>query len=200
MKVIKLEKIDLDELSQQLSQGKVVAFPTETAYGLLADATNAKAVEKVYKIKGRDYQKAMPVVCADISQVNDFFVLDEAAEKIGNDYWPGPLGLKLSQKGELQVNKNDESVVVRVTSHAQLKQLIKKFKKPLIATSANLARSQTLYDSKAVYEEFKSQALQPDILVDAGELPEIAPSTIIEIVDGKINVLREGPIEIISNT
>ena len=202
MDIINQEKIFLPDLLGILEEGGVLVFPTETAYGLIADSTNKKAVDKIYKIKGRDFKKPLPVVCSSLKQVREFFYLPPRAEDLAKKYWPGPLSIilpvKISVTSGLRVvvNPNKATAAVRITTLAVLQSLAKEFSRPLTATSANLSGRKTLYKEKEVLAEFRKNLFKPDAAVLAGDLPEVPPSTIVELVGKDIKVLRPGPIKI----
>jgi len=192
-----LSALSVEDLIMILQKRGVIVMPTETAYGLIADSTDSQAVERVYRIKGRSYQKPLPVVCASLRQVKKFFVLNKEQERIIQSFWPGPLTiiLPVKQGVEIFANTAKSPVAVRVTSNGFLSDLAQELDKPLIATSANLSGRKTLYKQDDIVAEFKKAKNQPDLIVLAGDLPEVSPSTIIELSDGRIKVLRSGPIK-----
>jgi len=192
-----LSALSVEDLIMILQKRGVIVMPTETAYGLIADSTDSQAVERVYRIKGRSYQKPLPVVCASLRQVKKFFVLNKEQERIIQSFWPGPLTiiLPVKQGVEIFANTAQSPVAVRVTSNGFLSDLAQELDKPLIATSANLSGRKTLYKQDDIVAEFKKAKNQPDLIVLAGDLPEVSPSTIIELSDGRIKVLRSGPIK-----
>ncbi len=192
----------LPDLLKVLEEGGVLVTPTETAYGLIADSTNKEAVNKIYKIKGRDFKKPLPVVCSSIEQVKNFFILDKSAEDLARKYWPGPLSIILAVKSKtktarkVRVNLKAENAAVRVTSFNFLQDLARRFGFPLTATSANISGHKTLYQEEEVAIEFENCRFKPDLVILSGDLPQVLPSTVVELVNGKIKVLRFGAVKV----
>ncbi len=202
MRLVPVDEATIEELTTILRDGGVIAMPTETAYGLVADATNARAVDRVYAIKQRDASNPLPVVCASRHQVHDFFDSTAQEMALGMLHWPGAVSLVLQTSHELfrvgdgvTVNPHDTSVAVRVTSHRLLQQLAAQLEVPLVATSANISNQPTPYSSVDVVTQFGTQQHQPDLVLDSGNIDRVLPSTIIHVQDTEVVVLRRGPVE-----
>ncbi len=192
--------INLQKVAAALKQGAVVAMPTETAYGLIADSSNQKAVEKIYAIKGRKPDKPLPLICSSFFQVEKFFYLPSPLRKLAKEFWPGPLSLQLRVKKikgkKIAVPTWQNTLVVRVSADKTLRYLARKLGWPLTATSANVSGKGELYDSKGVAKQFARRKTKPDIIWQAGKIPQRKPSTIVALQAGKLKVLRKGPIKI----
>jgi len=194
MKVIKLSDTTASELINYLQAGKVLAMPTETAYGLITDSINAQAVKKVYQIKGRDFKKSLPLICSSLGMVKRFFYVPKKLELLAREYWPGPLSIRLKIKDlRLKINGNS-TAVVRVSSYRLLAKLARALGRPLTATSANGTGKGELYSAPEVFDQFKKSRFQPDIIVDGDKIIKRKPSTIIGLECGNIKVLRQGEI------
>lgn len=200
MEVCKQSEVTAEKLADYINAGEVLVLPTETAYGLIADATNRQAVEKVFAIKGRTEEKPLPVVCYSRNQVREFFSIPSIYNEVIKQHWPGPLSVLLHPKDStVQVNPQglfDNTVAVRVTSFHLLRDLAQRVGKPLVATSANVAGDATPYSIHEVEQSFTKATAQPTLLVDAGTIPKVTPSTIIGVDNGMIITLRTGPIDI----
>lgn len=189
----------VEKAVEVLGRGGVIAFPTETTYGLGCDPRNQQALGKIYRIKGRDQSKALPLVTCSVDQVKALFVYPESIALVTDKYWPGPLTVLLEPKDmvlrrQMPVFKDGLSAV-RVTSHPFLQALTRAYQFPVTATSANLSGQKACLSAEQVVESFKDLPAdrQPDLVVDGGILPESEPSTLIKINDdGNINVLRQG--------
>jgi len=186
-----------------LRQGGTVVFPTETTYGLAADATNHKAVERLAKIKGRG-TKVMSTIVADMSMALRFVKMSSVAKKLAKWLWPGPLTMVLPVKA-LAMDRlsprclKDGLMAVRVSSHELARLLSKELKRPIVATSANLAGKTDCYSVRSVKQQYKTRRLQPDMYLDVGVLPRRKPSTIIKISGQEIETLRAGSVKINKN-
>ncbi len=185
---------------EMLKNGEVVVFPTETAYGLAADATNHEAVQRLALIKGRG-SKVMSVIVADTAMAKQYVKMSQAAMRLAKWMWPGPLTMvlpvKASALGKLSDRcVKDGMVAVRVSSHKVAILLSKELKKPVVATSANLAGEPQCYSVRAVKKQFQTRRLQPDFYLDVGALPRRKPSTIIKVSGNEIETLRTGSIKL----
>ncbi len=196
MHIIAIDKINISDLAKRLKAGEVLAMPTETVYGLIGDATNQQAIQKIYQIKGRDFKKPLPVVCASLSMVKNFFYLPTVLLTLAKKYWPGAVAIRFKIKRKsLRVSSNN-TAVVRISSFALLTKLSKKLGRPLTATSANLAGFKECRSANQILKQFKKRKNQPDLLIDGGRLSKSKPSTIVALEKNKIVILRQGEIKI----
>lgn len=184
----------LAEAGAILRNGGVVAFPTETAYGLAADPAQLEAIQKVFAIKGREVRKQLPFVAADTDQVERYFTLDKPFSELAQQHWPGPLTLVLSAKRTPLTQW--PAVAVRVPDAAWASALPQELYRPLTSTSANLAGQPACYSAAAIKRQFRDQPVQPDLILDAGSLPKRPVSTIVAMQNRRLTVLRPGPIAV----
>jgi len=194
-----LEKDEIRKAVEMLRNGGVVVFPTETAYGIAADATNSRAVEKVMAIKGRVAGKAPPLIVADLKMAEKHALLSPIFDQLISKLWPGPLTIVSPIRKESTLSPlvvQDNTIAVRVSSHPIAHALSQALGVPIVATSANLAGEPACYDIESIKKQFNFQLLQPDLYLDDGVLPMRQPSTIIAEKNGRIVVLRQGEIEI----
>lgn len=196
MKVIKLlkksfrkeVKIALDVLQNE----GVIVCPTDTVYGLLANATNTKAVQKVFLIKGREKGKPLPIFVKDIAMAKTLARVSPLQEKYMRKVWPGKTTLILKSKGVLpKETGTKEFIGIRIPKHKFIQAILKEINVPVTGTSANLARKPSLSDSKDIIEVFYKRKHRPDIVIDAGKLPYSRPSKVIDITKTKPKVLRK---------
>ncbi|MDE0792758.1 MAG: L-threonylcarbamoyladenylate synthase [SAR324 cluster bacterium] len=181
------------QVSTALSNKQVLAFPTETFYGLGGNAFSTSVVDRVYRIKERPRTKPLlvlitpqwlPRLCKwSDSRIND--LIDE--------YWPGPLTLILAANPELpeHLQNTAGTLAVRYTSSPVAQRLIELGDCPLIGTSANLTGMPECSTVKQVAEQLKNKL---DLIIDGGNLPAIQPSTIVNCTSKKIKILRHGAI------
>jgi L-threonylcarbamoyladenylate synthase len=182
------------ELRNQLRKYIVVAAPTETAYGLLADAVSSVAVVRVVKLKGRERGKPIALIAPSLAMVRRYFRLSKAEQRLAKKFWPGPLTLVLKPKKRFPraVTGAGGYVGVRVPKDAWLRKLVTAFGKPLTATSANRSGKPALYSGSAVQKELGARGLRH--LVDAGQLKRRPTSTVVRVRGSHLIVFREGAV------
>jgi L-threonylcarbamoyladenylate synthase len=177
-----------------LGQGGVVAIPTDTLYGLAADPWNPDAVARIFVVKGRPDDRALPLVAADATQVTSWIgEMDEVARRLADRFWPGPLTLVMRAPGTIAaaVTAGGATVGIRVPSHAVTRALCAAFERPLTATSANVSGQPATDDPAAVARQL---AAGLDLLLDAGMTPGGPPSTIVDITEREVRLVRPGAV------
>ncbi len=184
MRIIKVNKIGIQQAIKILKSGGVIVYPTDTAYALGGVFNSPQVNKKILKIKRRNDTK-FTIIAANFSQVKIFFKLNCLEEKLAKKFWPGPLSIVVSRKFAVRVPKNKTAQT--------LAQLVGK---PLIATSANISGKKTLYDSLEILKQFKNKKNQPALILDSGKLTRRKTSTIIKVKNNKIEILRAGAIKI----
>jgi len=193
MRVIILNKKNyraaLSEVSAALRIGKVIAYPTDTLYGLGCDATNARAVAKIFQIKGRARTKALPLLVLSLAMAQKYFIVTPLAKQLAKKHWPGPLTIILNYN-----NDGRRDAGVRISSHKIATALVRKLGAPLVSTSANLAGKPAALSAPEVFNYFKNKKYQPDIIVDGGTLKASKGSTVVDVRDGKVKIVRQGDI------
>lgn len=173
-------------------KGKVLVVPTDTVYGLLADATNKKAVQKVFLVKGREKGKPVPIFVKDIAMAKTFARVSSLQEKYIRKVWPGKVTVVLKSRGKLSKETGtNSSVGLRIPKHRFVQAILHKVRLPLTGTSANLTKKPSLISSKEVFEVFEKQKNKPDIVIDAGKLPKSRPSRVVDISGKKAKILRK---------
>ncbi len=200
MTIIPQSEVNILELQEQILQGSVLVYPTETCYGLGADATNASAVDRIFHIKQREANKPVLVLFPNVEMLQDFVEWNQDLEAIANLYWPGAVTvLAQSKPGSAfapgVLNENQE-VAVRISSHTFVHELVSTLGVPLVSTSANVSGGQNPYHIADVVRDFEKQEYRPDIVIDAGELPQIPPSTLVRVKNGLVEVLRQGSVHV----
>ncbi len=197
----RVAKRTLVEVEHVLREGDVIAFPTETAYGLAADPRNPKAVRKVFLVKGRSLAKALPFVAASAKDVVRHFALTPAALRLGRKHWPGPLTIVLPFKkgsplARVARTSGQKTGAVRVPASAWARAVAAAAGGIATSTSANVSGDSTVYAAAEVLASFRGRRHAPALVLDAGKLPKRAPSTIVAFEKGKAVVLRQGTVKI----
>ena len=183
----------MKEIIKLLKEGKLVITPTDTVYGIMADATNDDAVKKVYEAKKRSFDKSLIVLVNSVEMLNDYVLkVDDKAKEIIDKYWPGPLTILFKKNDKLsKYVSNNEYVGVRNPDNEILQEILKEFKKPLVSTSANISNQDVITSVDLIPDELLEKI---DYVLDGGELFNES-STIIKIEDDEIILLREGIIK-----
>jgi len=175
-----------------LNSGGVIAFATDTIYGIACDANNEKAVKKLYKLKKRDEEKAIAVFVKDLDMAKKIAIFDDLSLKIANKFLPGALTLILPKKDNNKisnlVNKNNQYIGIRIPNHEFSLKLLEKFSGILAVTSANIADQKPAENILQIQQYFLDDI---DLIIDAGVL-ENKSSTIVKVNNDKIQILREG--------
>jgi L-threonylcarbamoyladenylate synthase len=177
-----------------LRAGELVAFPTDTVYGVGAIVWDCAAVAKLYTAKLRSPDKAIPVLLADPADVALVGRgLSSAALRLAERFWPGPLTLVVprGERVPVEVTAGGATVAVRVPDHALTRALIRAAGAPLATTSANLSGQ----PSPVTAEEVAAQlADRIALILDGGRCPGGVPSTVVDVTGAELVVLRQGPI------
>lgn len=209
MQIIKLNPQEINQkqlnlVIDYLKQGKVVLFPTDTVYGFLADATNKKAVKKIFKIKKRPLEKPLPLFVKDIKMAKVFAKICPQQEKFLKIIWSSGSHFQKneSSKGKVTVilegrktkekiySTRKDTIALRIPCYQPLNLLLNQLDFPLAQTSANISGKPASGRIKEIIKEFKEQENQPDLIVNAGNLPHNKPSTIIDLTTIPPKILR----------
>lgn len=185
----------LSNVVATLKLGGVVLHPTETCYGLAADALNKKAIRRVYEMKNMPTDKPVSIMVPSIEVAREMGVFDERAHKLARQFWPGPLTIIVKRAAGLPsfLNQECSTVGIRYPDHAFTLEMLRRFGGPLITTSANMYQGPQAY----AVSDFLAQcpaAASPVCVVDMGPIPEILPSTVVDCSGEKLRVVRSGPI------
>ena len=177
-----------------LRQGGIVAFPTDTVYGLGAASYIDQAVERVYQIKERPRNMALPLLLADISQISEVaHPVPQIAWVLARSFLPGALTLVLHKSSSVPdvIAAGGETVAVRVPNHPMPVKLVEGVGTPIVGTSANLSGKLSALTADEVYSQFGDRI---DLVIDGGRCPGGKESTIVDVTGETPVVLREGAI------
>jgi L-threonylcarbamoyladenylate synthase len=189
--------VDVAAAAAAIIRGEVVAYPTETFYGLAVDALNESALSKLRALKGREAEKAFSLLisgremlaslCSEISPL---------AERLMAQHWPGPLTLALPARPGLPVSiVADGCVAVRVSSNPLAQALVVAAGRPITATSANPAGSPP---PRTVSEVAAYFAPESCLILDGGTTPGGQPSTLARVCGDQVEILRQGVVVLVS--
>lgn len=184
---------EIDKVVTILKKGGLIIYPTDTVYGVGCDITNAKAMSKIAKIKNIKLDKAnFSFICYDLSNLSDYVKqIDTPIYKILKKTLPGPYTFILPGNNNLpKAFKNKKTVGIRIPDNMIIRELVKKLGNPIVSTSIYDEDDLIEYttDPELIFEKWEFRV---DIVIDGGYGGNI-PSTIIDLSDGEITVLREG--------
>jgi len=177
-----------------LNRGQTIISPTDTVYGFLADAASYKAVEKIFKIKKRSKNKALPVFVKDIEMAKKIAMINENQEKFLKEVWPGKITVILRRKQRCGLSKlvcgKKNTIALRIPDYKIVRDVLDKINKPLTGTSANLSGKGSINKIKDILDQFKDMGDKPDLIIDGGNLPQSSSSIIIDLTKKKPEILR----------
>lgn len=179
-----------------IRKGGVIAFPTETSYGLGASIKNVYALERIYIIKKRPRDKPLLILISNISDLIHLVnQVPPFAVALMERFWPGPLTLLLPAKPELPwpLCANTNKVGVRISSHSWANSLVTVLGSPITATSANLSKYPATCNAEEVKDQLQSPP--PDYILDGGPTSGGPPSTIVDMCTEPFKIIREGIID-----
>jgi L-threonylcarbamoyladenylate synthase len=186
------ETVLVKQAAEIIRKGGLVAFPTETVYGLGANALNAKAVEKIFKAKGRPADNPLIAHIADMKDVYKLASeVPKDAELLMKEFWPGPLTIILKKSKIVPdiVTASLDTVAIRMPSHKVALALIKEAKTPIAAPSANLSGKPSPTDANQVIEDMMGRV---DVIIDSGSCDIGVESTVIDMTVKPALILRPG--------
>jgi L-threonylcarbamoyladenylate synthase len=185
------------EAARLILSGEPVAVATETVYGLAADSTNAAAVARIYEAKGRPSFNPLIVHVPNLASARQIGEFDEAALRLADEHWPGPLTLVVPLRADAGiaaiVTAGLPTIGLRVPAHPAMQALLKAVDRPLAAPSANASGSISPTRAEHV---LKSLGGRIALVVDSGPTDRGIESTIVAATGGPLRLLRPGPIEL----
>jgi L-threonylcarbamoyladenylate synthase len=194
-KIIKYSKNSIRLLKQSLEDGNIIAVPTDTVYGLIADAYNEKAVNKIFKTKLRPKKLPLIIFVSSIEEAKKIGHFSKFDELLAKAFWPGDLTLIVKRKSNkiFYGHKSSTTVGIRIPNHKALLNLLIETKKPLASTSANSHKGKTPKNIKEldiISNKEITYALVSNHKITGSE------STIVSLISDKINIFRSGRISI----
>jgi len=177
-----------------LKKGGSIVVPTDTVYGLLANACDDKAVEQVFRIKKRDSDKPLPVLVRNLAWAREVAVIPTKLEPMLEKLWPGAVTVILPRRPVISklVSAGEKTFGLRIAAQPLVDRVLAKFGYPVIGTSANLSGYEGADDPEEIRKQFKGEIWQPDLLLDVGKMPSPLPSTVLDFSQIKPRVVRIG--------
>lgn len=200
MKTLALTKNSIEECAARgadvLRKGGVLLYPTDTLYGLGADALSTEAVAKIYAIKNRDLRKPIHCIVADLAMAYRYGIIGDEARQLAKAFWPGPLTLVVPKKAGVHsgIAKDIDTIGIRIPNDEFCLALARKFGRPFTTTSANASGEESPRSIKDILTQLGTRVREIDLVIDEGELPRRAPSTVAAVRENDVVILREGAI------
>ena len=187
-----ITKKDYKLAIEYLNNDEVIALPTETVMGLAVKASSLSAYTRLIEIKNRPLNKAFPFIVSSIEEIEKYAYVDEITKKVIEAFMPGPLTIILKKKESVdpRITNNKDTIAIRIPDDKVLLKIIKGLKEPILLTSANRSGEEPCISSEEVLEVFKDEIS----LVIKGKCEYNIASTIVEIKDKSVNIIREGKI------
>jgi L-threonylcarbamoyladenylate synthase len=172
-----------------------LVYPTDTVYGLGVNALRAHCLERLFKIKKRPETKPVPVIIRDIEMAKKLAFVDKRIEKVLEAVWPGPITVILEKRQIVPdiLTAGKRTIGLRIADCKFTRILMANLEEPITATSANFSGEPPLNSAKEIIEIFDKAYPRPDLILDAGQLPDSLPSTVLDLTGQRPKILRVGP-------
>lgn len=179
------------EILNELEKGNLVITPTDTIYGIMGDATNEEVIKKIYKVKKRPYNKPLILLMDSYDMIKKYTKNISLEEDILiKEFMPGLVTIILEKNNKISnlITANTNYVGIRIPNNLELLEIIRKFGKPIISTSANISDEEVVTNIQELDEELKNNI---DYIYDQGTI-KAKSSTIVKFDNHKLKILREG--------
>lgn len=201
MQILKIDLADdymatIDRAIAIARRGGTMVFPTDTLYGLGCNALDATAVGRIFDIKHRSYVKALPMLVRDLSWARELAYITPEQERIIDQCWPGKVTFVLPRRPIVPAIMcgGGQTVGLRAPEYPLVQSLLRQFGYPIAGTSASVMGTEPTNDATMIIAEFSKTAPQPDLVIDAGTLPDSPPSTVVDLSGRMPRILRQGAV------
>ncbi len=188
---------NINKAVETLKAGGVILLPTETVYGIAADARSKSAIEKIYDIKGRNNSKPLQVLVSSLEQAEEIAEFNVKARELARKFWPGALTIVLKLRSDgipNYFNKNSDTIGIRIPNHPIALEVLRELGSPLVATSANISGES---DNITFAAAQKTLGDKLDMLLDGGESKVGVSSTVVDLTNpAEVKILRQGSVKI----
>lgn len=192
----KLSEQEITEIAEEIKEGKIFVFPTETVYGIGTNAYNEESCKKIYEIKKRPDYKPLIVLISDVEMLNNLVKeINDIERRLIDTFWPGALTIIFQRRENTMISKyvsaGLNTIGVRMTDGEIIQRIIKKANVPIVAPSANLSGKT---DGTKILEIMEEIGGDIDGIINSGDIYDSNPSTLVQVIGNKIKILREGKI------
>jgi len=183
-----------EEAAEIISAGRVIAFRTDTFYGLGADPLNPNAIRKIRELKGREERKPILILISDLVELDRFVAYSKYYKIIADEFWPAPLTLVGVARSELpdELTAGTNTIGVRLPDDENVRALVRVCGGALTATSANVSGTEPAKTAADVANYFPTGI---DLIIDGGEVTTTQPSTVLDVTGDEPRVIREGALK-----
>ena len=190
MNIVNCDENGINKIVNAYENGQIIAYPTDTVYGIGCNPFNKDSISKIYDIKNREGEKRFPILGFSKKELEKIVEFNTIAENISEKFWPGQITMLLPIRKEMsQRISNNGKLAVRVPNNECVLAILEKCKL-IVGTSANISGEKSILDSN----ECKTKLPEIDILVNGGKITSLGESTIIDFIDDQLKVIREGSI------
>ena len=185
---------ELDNRIEVLRNGGIVIFPTETVYGIGTNAYCEKSVEKIYEIKERPEEKPLSILVSNVNEISKYAIINNSMEEqIIKNFMPGPITIILEKRPEVfnYITSGKNTIGIRIPDNKIILKILEALKLPIVAPSANISGHPSGIELNEILPDFENKV---DICIDGGKSELSESSTIVQVVDNEIKVLRQGKI------
>ena len=200
MEIVKLDKDEdflpaIQKAIAVLRLGGAVVYPTDTFYALGVNAMESQSVERVFRIKKREKEKPLPIAVRNIKWAKELSFIYRKEEKLLNKIWPGPTTVVLPKRNVVPdvLTAGKPGVAMRIPNHHFVEKFLARFGYPITSTSAAVSGVEPSRRISDIIELFEKAEYRPTLIIDAGDLPESEPSTILDLTGSQPKILRVGP-------
>lgn len=188
--------IALVKVEQMIRQGGIVALPTDTVYGFIADATNEKAVAQLFELKHRPKEKAFPIFVRDVAMARWYAYISDAKAQFLQKVWPGPVTVIFHHKEKLPsiLTAGSDTIGMRMPDDPFILDLLKRINIPLVQSSANRSGAHPAQTSQEIFMLFENEKNKPDLIMD-GSAREGMPSTVLDLTANTMRIVRAGVVD-----
>lgn len=186
------EPEEIEKAAKYILSGDVIAYPTETIYGLGAEVFNRKAIKKIYDLKSRDYGLPIAILVSNMQMLRELVThIPERAQALMRRFWPGPLTIlfEVNETFPKSLATNTGKVGVRISSHPIVAALVSRVGRPITTTSANLSGFPPSLHVKHIQKYFGNKL---PCVIDGGECEPSRGSTVVDVTEETMRIIREG--------
>jgi tRNA threonylcarbamoyl adenosine modification protein (Sua5/YciO/YrdC/YwlC family) len=172
-----------------LEAGEIIAYPTDTVYGLGCDLTNKRSVDRLYQIKGMDKAQPLAFICPDLSEIAKYAIVDNQIYRVLRRFLPGPYCFILEATREVPrlVQTKRKTIGIRIPNHEVTRAVVAMLGRPIISTTAQRAGAEPHVDANEIDDDFKGLGL----VLDAGA-GGVIPTTVVDLTQSPPMIVREG--------
>jgi tRNA threonylcarbamoyl adenosine modification protein (Sua5/YciO/YrdC/YwlC family) len=176
--------------AQILTSGGIIAYPTDTVYGLGCDLANKQAIDRLYQLKGMPKDHPLAFICPDLSDIAKYAVVENQVYRVLKHFLPGPYCFILQATREVpkMLLTKQKTVGIRVPNHPVTIAIVRELGRPLISTTASRPGQDPLVDPWEIEQEFTGL----DLVIDTGDAGSTVPTTVVDLSQGDVRIVRVG--------